>query len=307
MGPRMTTLLFRRENLDMLRIKFLSLFLSFAVAAGSITSPLRAQDKTTQPTTAQQTSTEPKQESPPFRGLDANLYMQTSGEYRALCYQCFAIAKMQLDRKISESPNPSRPRAVVLDLDETVLDNSGFQTEQLRQGLAYDFKRWEQWEKNGADQVELIPGAKAFIEELKRLQIQAVYITNRNDDQKAQTMAALRRHGIDVPDDLLLCANAKTGSNKNSRRDLVRERYEVLLWIGDNLRDFDDVFRYNQETGIDGRKKIVDDHESHFGTDWIMLPNPAYGEWTKPFQQNESDLQFLRPVQTPASQTTQSP
>ena len=272
------------------------LLVLFLFGTAGTPSPVDAQDKSVQPTTPVTPSAEPKKESPPFRGLDANLYMQTSGEYRALCLQCFSLAKMQLYRKLAEPSKPTLPLAVVMDLDETILDNSGFQSDQLRQGLAYDFKRWEQWEKNGTNRVELIPGAKMFLEELKRLQIQAIYITNRNEDQKTQTMAALKRHGIEVPDELLLCANATTGSNKNSRRDQVRAKYHVILWVGDNLRDFDDVFRFDKEAGIEGRKKLVDDHHDRFGADWIMLPNPAYGEWTKPFQQNESDLQFLTPV-----------
>jgi 5'-nucleotidase (lipoprotein e(P4) family) len=231
-------------------------------------------------------------ESPPFRGLDGTLFMQQSAEYRACCIQAFRLATNLANAKNSERKKPSLPAAVVLDLDETVLDNGWFQSQQIREQLAFDANRWSQWEQEGADQVRLIPGAKKFIEGLCASNIQPVYITNRDDDARQQTMKALDRLGVAVPEEQLLCADMTTGSNKTSRRDTIEAKFDVLLYVGDNLRDFDERFRFG-ESGAAGRFNALDELEGKFGVEWVILPNPAYGEWTKAFSNSPADADLL--------------
>ncbi len=237
------------------------------------------------------------QESPPFRGLDANLFMQTSAEYRACCLQAFNLADRVISDRLKQASQPvsDKRSAVVFDLDETVLDNGRFQTKQIRDGVAFEAGRWSNWEQNGGSELDVIPGAKPFIQKLDSLGIERVYITNRNESCHAQTLEALGRLGISVPADQLLCSSEATGTNKTKRRESVEARFNVLVYIGDNLRDFDEVFRYNEQAGIDGRKKLVDERAEKFGRDWIILPNPAYGEWLKPLGRGEADANQLLP------------
>jgi len=251
-----------------------------------------AQDK--QPTPTPVLSAIAK-EDPPYRGLDANLYMQISAEYRACCLQTYRWADRLVAERLAARAGAEKPASVVFDLDETVLDNGRFQTKQIREGFAFDPGRWSDWEENGTADLDAIPGAIPFIQKLQTLGIQPVYITNRNERAQSETLAALERLGIAVPTDLLLCANEATGTNKNSRRAAVESRFEVLLYIGDNLRDFDDVFRYREENGVEGRKKLADDHSAKFGSDWLILPNPAYGEWMKPLGRGIRDTDQLLP------------
>jgi len=246
-------------------------------------------------------------ESPPNRGLDSNLYMQTSAEYRACCIQAFRWAKRVIRDKViarvaSEAAGQtlSRPPAVVLDLDETVLDNRQFQSRQIREGWAYNTDYWAHWEANGTNDVGVIPGAVEFIHHLQTLGIQPVFITNRNVRSQNETLAALERHGISVPTELLLCADVNTKSNKDSRRESIREKFDVLIYVGDNLRDFDNLFKDDESLGdpaarIDARKSSVDEHASKFGDEWILLPNPAYGEWQKPLGKGIDDAKQLEP------------
>ena len=239
-------------------------------------------------------------ESPAYRGLDASLFMQTSGEYRACCIQAFQWAeRIVAERLVADgldSPGANaKPMAVVFDLDETVLDNGRFQTEQIRSGNAFDSGLWSQWEQTGGDELEAIPGAVEFIRKLESHGIQRFYITNRNVACHAQTLAALSRLGIGIPGDQLLCASEETGTNKTKRRETAESRFDVLLYIGDNLRDFDEVFRCSDQVGIVERKNLVDDHKRKFGRKWIILPNPAYGEWLKPQGRGESDANQLLP------------
>ncbi|MEY2490837.1 MAG: hypothetical protein QOC70_2779 [Verrucomicrobiota bacterium] len=135
-----------------------------------------------------------KAEDPPNRSLDANLYMETSAEYRANCYQAYNLALFRLKEALAKQK--SGKFAVVMDLDETAVDNSGFQAMQLRSGLGYDQRLWDAWEEQGFDKVGLIPGAKEFILEARKLGITVVYISNRNEKFREQTKKALTRLGI---------------------------------------------------------------------------------------------------------------
>lgn len=276
-------------------------------AANTMTSPAVLLPKSALPRTTRETQsalTQEKMETPRWRGLDANLYMQSSAEYRACCLQAFAWAAANCQQKLKTMPEGRRPPAVILDLDETVLDNGGFQADQIRAGWAFDPERWKTWESEGGPRVNLIPGALSFIQQLRQWGIQPVYVTNRNQQSHAQTMAILKRFGIDVPDDLLLCADAATGSNKTSRRQKIQERFEVLVHIGDNLRDFDEQFRFPpqaDEQSLLQRKQQVDQAADMLGSVWIILPNPAYGEWNKPLTGGEGDVRWLQPPATGAS------
>jgi len=275
-------------------------------------------EKTIFPTAiAEGTPAEPTKEvvleSPPYRGLDSNLYMQTSAEYRAICLQTYRWAKRVIHDKIiarvgresaAESvadATPAKPPAVVLDLDETVLDNRQFQTRQIREGWAYNNDYWAEWEKGGTNDVGVVPGAVEFIHHLQTLGIQPIYITNRNVRAQNETLDALQRHGISVPTELLLCADVNTKSNKDSRRALISEKYDVLMFIGDNLRDFDNIFKDDESLSdpdkrINARKTKVDEQREKFGEDWILLPNPAYGEWQKPLGKGIEDAKQLEPL-----------
>jgi 5'-nucleotidase (lipoprotein e(P4) family) len=235
----------------------------------------------------------PKKDDPPYRGLDANLYIQTSAEFAASCHQAYALAEARLVENLKAKPAGGKPPAVVLDLDETVIDNGAFQSAMIRSEWAYDQRLFDLWEETGGAQVTLIPGAKAFLDKVKTLGANTVYISNRNDKFRAATAATLDRLGVGVPSGQLLLATDT--SNKTARRAKAAEAFDVLLFVGDNLRDFDDRFRFNASKGLAGRKAEVEATKSHFGDDWIILPNPAYGEWTKALGKGKADADLLVP------------
>lgn len=74
-----------------------------------------------------------------------------------------------------------------------------------------------------------------------------------------------------------------TTSNKNERRNKVSEQHEIILLIGDNLTDFSEIFA---DRGNDMGKTIVEKNGALFGTKYILMPNPMYGEWLKPIYKN---------------------
>jgi len=245
-------------------------------------------------------------EEPANRNLDASLYMQTAAEYRACCLQAYNLATFRLKEALAQQNKGKL--AVVMDLDETAVDNSGFQAMQLRSGLAYDQRLWDAWEEQGFDKVGLVPGAKEFILEARKLGVAVVYISNRNEKFREQTKKALTRLGIAAESDSLLKLSTGT-SDKTARRQEAERDYTVLLYVGDNLRDFDEALRCSKienetpqelERAIKARKDAVDKQAAIWGQKWIILPNPAYGEWTKPLERGRGDFDRLAPTATPA-------
>lgn len=234
-------------------------------------------------------------EEPAYRNLDAALYMHSSAEYHAMCIQAYNWATERVEARMEDRDDP-RPAAVVLDLDETVINNGAYQSWQIQQNFKFDQKKWTIWEDTGVQYVTPIPGSQAFIARLKELNIQPIYITNRDARAVKQTMEIMDKLNMGVPEECLLCADAKTGSSKTTRRESIAAKYEIILLVGDNLRDFDEVFKYNAEEGVEGRKKLVEDHLAYWGKRWIVLPNPAYGEWTKPLGKGMNDTKYLMPA-----------
>lgn len=205
----------------------------------------------------------------------ATLWQQTSGERRALSYQAFALARMMLDRDLRMNHN-RKARAVIVDLDETILDNSRFEGMQLKNRVNYNQKDWTEW----INRVEAIavPGAVEFLRYAASRGVQVFYITNRNDIQKASTAANLKKLGFpNVDDQTLLVQTDPKNSSKEGRRQGVGARYRIVLLMGDDLNDFSDVFE-NSKT-VEGRMATADRYKEEFGRRFIMLPNAMYGNW----------------------------
>jgi len=231
--------------------------------------------------------------------------MQTSAEYRACCYQAFNLALDRLKEAVAKKPEGRL--AVVADLDETILDNAGFQAMQLRSNLAFDLRLWEMWEENGIEHVGLLPGAKDFILQANKLSVCLVYISNRDDKYRKQTKQILARLGIPVEADDRLKLSTTT-SDKTERRKEAERDFNVLLYLGDNLRDFDEKFRCRKldetspakelDLAIQERHLEVDKRRAIWGEKGIIFPNPAYGEWMKPLGRGRRDYDRLVPSQS---------
>jgi acid phosphatase len=191
----------------------------------------------------QSTSPQTAAVNPQEHALDANLYMQTAAEYQAVCLQTYNLATERLRQKLAASRLDGSPPAVVMDLDETVLDNSAFQSFLDRERLNYSDALWGIWERDFPQEVGLIPGAKAFIEAAEQLGVTVVYISNRDEKLRASTIAALRQNGLSLEriDSRLLLKT--TTSDKTERRKIAEGRFNALIYIGDNLRDFSEEFK----------------------------------------------------------------
>ena len=243
--------------------------------------------------------------NPAERTLNATLYQQTAAEYDACCLQAYALGSSRLKDKLAKVPkDAAKPPAVVMDLDETVFDNSPFQAYLILHGLTYTDELWALWERDHAADVRLVPGAAAFIHSAERQGVTVVYISNRLTEYVKSTEEALHLLGLGTDNlgDRLLLKEQGGSSDKTARRKQAAERYNVLLYFGDNLRDFSEEFvtpkfaegdLEAQRTAVEFRKVKVHEEQGHWDGDWIILPNPVYGEWLKPLGNDPKAM--LRP------------
>ncbi len=218
--------------------------------------------------------------------LNAVLWMQSAVEYRAAALGAYARAQSLLDRALDRldqtaaleqlgQPLPT-PTAVILDVDETVLDNSPYQGEQVRRrATRFDQALWTRWVT--AARADPIPGVVEFLTHARERGVKAVFVTNRDAaTEKAATIENLRRFGLDANAENVLCSGERGWTrDKRVRRDFVAKQYRILLLIGDDLGDFVPV----QGLSIEQRAKLLDEHKSYWQDRWVVVPNPAYGSW----------------------------
>lgn len=199
----------------------------------------------------------------------ATNYVQNAAEYRALCHQAYNLAEYRL-KEIMENP-PENP-AVVLDIDETVLNNSPYQAQIALKGGSFP-EGWVEW-CNRAE-AEPIAGVLEFCKKAKQMGATIFYVTNRKEPEFEGTLKNLQRLGFPFAEADHLMVRTETG-DKTARRARVAENHEIVLLIGDNLGDFDERF---QDKSVEERRNLVDARSAAFGDKFIVLPNPMYGEW----------------------------
>lgn len=200
-------------------------------------------------------------------------WQQHSGEYRALSFQAYNFAKLSLQERL-KGADTTKPSCVVVDIDETVLDNSPFQGHEIQKGLSYAAKDWSEWTAKAA--ADTVPGALGFLKYAQTQKVETFYITNRDQVDYKATLTNLQRLGFPYADEAHLMVKQGT-SDKEARRQQVLGKYNILLLCGDNLSDFSNVFyREGKNT-----KEEVDKAQQEFGNHFIVLPNPMYGDWEK--------------------------
>ena len=203
--------------------------------------------------------------------INAVLYQQTAAEYRALCYQAFNLAHLQLDRSL-RIMDLMKQQAIVVDIDETVLDNSPYEAKCILDNILYP-EYWDEWMNESS--AKPVPGALEFLNYAESKGIEVFYITNRKEKYREQTLKNLQNTGFPFAtnDHLLLRTDS---SSKKARRDKVSETHTIIMLIGDNLNDFSEIF---EKKSIPERFELTDKMQKEFGTRFIVLPNVMYGEW----------------------------
>jgi acid phosphatase len=238
----------------------------------------------------------------PHDGLDAVTWLQTSTEYAAVTRGIFATATAALTDVASAEGARDRRLAVVMDVDETVLDNARYQVQLVRDGTSYDSDSWDRWiALRGA---EPVPGVVDFVSASQSLGVHVAFVTNRSCrarpessgpcPQHADTLANLEAVGIDTASVTLMLrgeqpparcrpllteaeqADGRWSSDKTSRRACVGLDHDIVMLLGDQLGDFREA--EDDPAAATGRTRAAE-YRQYWGTSWFMLPNPTYGSW----------------------------
>ena len=202
----------------------------------------------------------------------AVVYQQTAAEYRALCYQAYNLAHFMLDRDL-DNKKVNMPRCVVLDIDETVLDNSPYEGKCILEKLVYPNK-WEDWITKAS--ARPVPGALDFLKYARLNGVEVYFVTNRKENERESTVENLKSAGFNLADADHLLMRGET-SSKEIRRAKIKETRHISLLFGDNLADFSDAFDGKQS--VQDRFNVVEKLKKEFGTRFIVLPNAMYGDW----------------------------
>ena len=218
--------------------------------------------------------------------LNATLWVQTAAEYEGACREIYRLAGVSLDEALADETWTAAleqqgsyqdlPPAVIVDVDETVLDNSAFEARLALAEKDYNLPMWNRWVAEA--EARAVPGAQEFIRHASDKGVKVFFLTNRNIKNEHHTVRNLRdRFGPEISDEQVLSKNEETGwtSNKSSRRAYVAETHRILLLVGDDFNDF----TYLGNASPARRVEVAREYSEHWGTRWIILPNPLYGHW----------------------------
>lgn len=234
-------------------------------------------------------------------GLDATAWVQRSIAHDAVFLETYRTAADQLLRALADpdwralvpeerSDSAAKaPPAVILDIDETVLDNSPYQARLIRSGQHFDPETWARWVRE--ETARALPGALEFTRFAASHGVRVFYISNREQTLDEATLANLEKAGfpvfgrqaflglgIEIP------GCKQVGHAKTCRRQWVGRDYRVLALIGDQIGDFMTL----QARTPAARKRAVGAYIDWFGQRWFMLPNPTYGSWKSALHRDQS-------------------
>ncbi|MFO7845666.1 MAG: HAD family acid phosphatase [Balneolaceae bacterium] len=219
--------------------------------------------------------------------LYSTLWIQTSAEYEALSYQAYNTSSALIETALDDSmwtasleqgnSYTDLPPAIILDLDETAMDNSFYEARGIIDQTGFDPETWNAWVTE--EEAEAIKGAVELTTGAADLGVEVFYVTNRDAAVQESTEANLRELGFPVAEGSVMSNGGRPEwtSAKTERRKLVAGDYRILMLFGDDLNDFLPA----REISIEERKQLVEEHRNKWGVKWFVLPNPNYGSWER--------------------------
>lgn len=270
-----------------MRSNALLLLAAGLVLGGCATHPANTAQAPAAATGALAAQTPPADDS-----LNATVWYQTSVERDLVYLAIYRAAGQRLDAALKDKrwdalPKEERsnefaklPPAIIVDIDETVLDNSPSQVRQIREGRGFDEAHWGEWVNER--KAKPLPGAVEFLGAAAKRGVTVFYVSNRDASLAEATVANLRQAGFPLEDDSQFLGLGtfvedceQEGSEKACRRQLVARGHRVLMQFGDQVGDFVQIIANTPE----GRRAAIAPYQSWIGERWWPLPNPVYGSW----------------------------
>ena len=232
----------------------------------------------------------------------AVLWARDSAEYDALAMQAYAAAADDLPRLIADTswtalPGQRNygelPPAVIFDVDETLTSGADFQETLVPPFVNSVFDEW-----NASHTATAVPGAVAFAKLARDQGVELFFVTNRPCEKKpdvsdpcpqqATTVQDINEAGIPADADHVMLANEQADWDREKviRRQLIGQKYRIIMLFGDDLSDFIPCVRKKahapctEAATAASRQRQVELYSSYWGSGWYVLPNPMHGSWT---------------------------
>ena len=192
-------------------------------------------------------------------------WVTNSSEYQILCEQTYKNAWDNLSDVLK---NATAQSAIIMDLDETILDNSDYQVGLTEKNESYNPESWSVWVN--LEEAKLVPGAKTFIDSVRTTQTRIIFLSNRMASNESPTIENMKELEIYEKEDIFLLRIDKPDKKHIRRAEVMQGTgrikdigpMNVLAYFGDARHDFPDP----------------DDYYI-FGQNMFMFPNPMYGKW----------------------------
>jgi len=193
-------------------------------------------------------------------------WVTASGEYQSLCRQIYHLAWQKVKSAAAQQKGDA---AIVMDLDETVMDNSQYQVLLEAAGESFTMDSWSAWVNRA--EAGLVPGAGAFLDSVRTLdKIYVIFVSNRMAERTEITRKNLEKLSATEKDDIFLLKQDRNDKKEIRRHEIFSGTgrmsssgaFTVIAWFGDAMGDFP------SET-----------EAADFGESWFVLPNPMYGKW----------------------------
>jgi len=228
-------------------------------------------------------STRPPAHPGAHESLNATLWTLTAPEFYASATATYRAATGNLDAALDDPSWTAAleqrrdytglPPAVLMDIDQTVLDNSVYNARIVTRYGEYTQESFSEWCREEA--ATAIPGAREFVTYARERGVAVIYYSRRMESLRDCTTNNLEALGFPVRQEHLLLNNKQSDTKKAQLRTELSSRYRILLLVGDDLEDFVSGSR----TDPDARMALATRHAARWGRQWIILPNPMYGAW----------------------------
>jgi 5'-nucleotidase (lipoprotein e(P4) family) len=221
----------------------------------------------------------------PHELINATLWAQTAFEHDAITLQTFRQARLMLDRALKnkswtaavEQTGNYRnlPLAIVVDVDETIVDNSAYEGRRIYADDDFELNSWNAWVREA--KATALPGSVEFAQYAKSRGVRMFYVTNRESEVEEATIRNPQALGFAADASTVMCKGEQSdwGSDKSSRRKEVARQHRILLLMGDDYGDFLSGARQS----VEQRRAAAQPFEANWGVKWLVLPNPMYGSW----------------------------
>lgn len=281
-----------------MRSNALVLLVASVLLGGCATAHKVATAETASPASADEASA--AQNPPADDSLNATVWFQTSVERDLVYTAIYRAAGQRLDAALKDrrwdalpkderTDDPSKlPPAIIVDIDETVLDNSPSQVRQIRERRGFNEAAWGAWVNER--KAKALPGAVEFLSAAASRGVTVFYISNRDASLAEATLTNLRAAGFPLKDagqflglGTVVDGCEQHGAEKACRRQQVARDYRVLMQFGDQVGDFVQIVANTRE----GRREAMAPYQAWIGERWWPLPNPLYGSWEPALFDNE--------------------